>query len=447
MKPTITLYAISWNKYWHKYGHQWSGYVNAFNTVPDEIIVVSDEELDLSSISITNNVKNIVSQYLEGQSPRSYYRNLAVHEATSDWVVSYDLDDEALPNYLDNLNPDADIHGFTFIENNITYQPDENSLLSRLHGTPGLNLIPGTSAIKKNFFKNIKYENDCYEDKTFYSLASSLKPNLAFDQSIRFKYSGFNSYSEVFANTSQMYQDMILGKRNLFVCWFSDKMTESRKLAFDVLSNSCGVDLKLITSENFYDYENKQIPIHSGFQFLTDTDKSDYARAYLMYFYGGGYSDIKANNFDWNPYFDQLLFSRYDAIGYAEQAFQDIANFWDNDTNIKNIVENNYNKFAGNGHFIFKPRTKFAYDWIVEIHRIMDKNYKQLKSNPGVHPYMVRGGFHNCWDGVIPDSLINHGYPFDWTTIGGTTRHRLEYEHGFDIFKKGMPFPNMTNYR
>lgn len=441
---------MAWGGYWEKYGKAWVKNINSLNTVPDEIIIVSDKEVDTSFIKITNKVKNIIGIAPSGQTNVTYYRNLAVKNSTSEWIVASDLDDTQLPNYIDNLDDSSDIHGFSFLEgpSGQEHHPDQDSLFDRLNWTPNKNnLIPGTSAIKADVFKKIKYENNVHEDYVLYSASHSLNLKVGADRDIRFVYSGWHSQNEDLTDTTKIYRGMFLGERTLFTCWFSNEMSETRKQALDVLIKSCNVDLKLITLENFYNYENDKIPIHPGFNFLTDIGKSDYVRAYLMYFYGGGYSDIKANDFDWNPYFDQLLKSRYDAIGYAESRPGDVAIFWGNENNLSDFVKNNYDSFAGNGHFIFKPKTRFAYDWINAIHKLMDDNYNQLKNNPGVHPYMVKGGFHSGWNGDVPAELIGHGYPFNWTDIGGTTRHRLEYEHGLNIFKKGMPFPNMNNYR
>lgn len=242
-------------------------------------------------------------------------------------------------------------------------------------------------------------------------------------------------------------QNIAVENRVLFVCWFSNTISKNRMEALKVLSKFCNVKITLITMDTINSWENMEIPIHPGFKYLTDVHKSDYARAYLMYFYGGAYSDIKANSFDFNPYFDDLLNSDYDAVGYAERNAADVANFYLNDNKAADFVQNNYFDFAGNGHFIFKPRTQFAHEWIKRVHKIMDQNYGSLKNSPGIHPFMVKGGIHKSYHGYMPEELIYHGYPFDWTTIGGTVRHRLEYEYGLNVFKKIMPFPNINNYR
>jgi len=440
---------MSWGNHWDVYGQAWSENVNKFNTIPDEIVIVSDKEIDTSLIKITDNVKIFVSSVPDGLKPHTYYRNLAIEKSSSDWIVPSDLDDTPLPNYIDNLDDDSDIHGFSFLVgySGKKHYPDQNSLFDRVNWTPNKNnLIPGTSAMKAEIFKKIRYENNVHEDQVLYSAAQALNLKVGTDKNIRFVYSAWHGDDEDLRNTTKIYRDMFLGNRTLFACWFSDTMTENRSKSLDILSKTCNVDLKLITKENFYSYQNDKIPIHKGFSFLSDVHKSDYARTYLMYFYGGGYSDIKANSFDWNPYFDELLTSRQDAIGYSEKSFSGVANFWKNDKNLESQVASNYFKFAGNGHFIFKPRTKFAYDWLTSVHKVMDESYEQLKSNPGLHPYSINNGFHRGYHGDTVLELINN-YPLDWTTIGGTIRHRLEYENGLDVFIKGMPFPNMNNYR
>lgn len=443
---TITLYTTSWGGYWDTYGQQWASLVNNFNTTPDEILILSDEPLD-TSLLVHNNIKNIVAVPPKNARKASYYKNLAVEKASSDWVVQLDLDDRAFPNYLDDLDPESDIHAFSFSQGDNEYYPDKDSLYNRLAGISGKNMIPGTSAIKKNFASKIRNEDNCYEDRVFYSVAYLLNPTVAFDKKIRFEYSGFHSENKALKEVSDYYVNMILGKRTIYTCWFSNSMSSSRKECLRTLIASSKVEVKIITNKTFYNYENSEIPIHKGFGYLSDVHKSDYARAYIMYFYGGGYSDIKANDFNWNPYFDMLLSSKYDAIGYAEKDPSGLAPFWVDDQQTEKDAKSNYNKFAGNGHYIFKPKTRFAHDWLLEIHKIMDDNYEKLRNNPARHPYNVNGGIHSSFLEKVPESLISMEYPFFWSEINGNIRHRLEYQRGLKSFMLEMPFPNMNNYR
>lgn len=447
-KKTITLYSVVWNEYWDKYGMQWSECINNLNTTPDQIIIVSDKEIDISVIKNTN-VLNIVTTIKPNISD---FRNIAINNSKSDWIVASDVDDIPFSNYLDNLDDDADIHAFSFIDtvNNIRFEPKADCLNVRLMHNNGFNtnLIPGTSAIKKHVFDRLRYESQCFEDLIFYSMASKIELKVSFDNDIRFAYTGSHPTDNNLELTrvSEIYRDILKEKRKLYCAWFSKEMTTNRKKSLRILQENSGVDVVLINNDNFYEYENSEIPIHKGFFFLSDVDKADYVKAYIMYFYGGGYTDIKSNSFDWNPYFDELFLSNSECAGYAEKSPEHIAVFY-NEDNVKNFIYKNYNKFIGMGHFIFKPKTKLAFSWISAVHKLLDDKYEILKENPGLHPYAVLGGIHESFTGYCDPSLINKKYPFEWTDLCGTILHKLQYDQRNNSILNTMPYVNMDSYR
>lgn len=433
---------MSWNGYWDKYSDVWSACVNNLNTVPDEIIIVSDIKVDTSTIK-HKNVKNIIVPNYYEKRPAATYRNIAVDNATSDWIVSADMDDEFNSWFLDNLPDSSDIHGFVFLDksNGKIFHQDENSLEYRLTGAfSDTNAIPSCSAIKKSVFKNIKYEHGCHEDNIFYAMASKLDIKLTYDHFSyppRYEYSGWHTKNEDISRVNEIYKKIISGShRPVYAFWFSKTISENRKAALKVLAKSAK-NLVLLNTPRFYALENKEIPIHKGFTHLTDNHKSDYARAYMMYFYGGGYSDVKPNEFDWDPYFDKLFLSRADAIGYAERHPYDVA-FYPNNSEGKTFLENNYHKFMGNGHYIFKPKTDIAFRWITEIHKKMDERYDQLVKHPGKTVHVTDPNY---------DTLMSGGYPFEWNEIGGRVLQKLEYEYELKNILTDMPFTNNTSYR
>jgi hypothetical protein len=438
---TITLYTMSWNGYWDKYKDSWCEDINKLNTTPDEIIIVSDVELDTSLLK-NKNVKNIIVPDYYEKRPASTYRNIAADNATSEWIVSADIDDEFDPSFLDNLPNDSDIHGFLFQEKGsgqILCQ-DSKALEDRLSGidNPG-KLIPGCSPIKKSVFANIKYEHNCHEDAIFYAMASKLNINFTYDsadRSPRYYYSGWNSQSNEMERITRIYKEMISGSnRPVYAFWFSESITDNRARALEKLRSS-SKNLVLLNTEEFLKYSHPELPIHEGFRYLTDNHKSDYARAYMMYFYGGGYSDIKPNEFDWDPYFDQLFLSRAHAIGYANTLPGGIPKFWDN-SETENEVINNFYKFIGFGHFIFKPKTDIAYQWITEIHKKMDQNYDKLRESPGVTVHIGDPEYEET----------RGGYPFAWADLGAAVLLKLQYENNFPNIILDMPFTNNINYR
>jgi hypothetical protein len=169
----------------------------------------------------------------------------------------------------------------------------------------------------------------------------------------------------------------------------------------------------------------------------------------MMYFYGGGYSDIKANTFDWNIYFDKLYLSKFDAIGYAEKSIEDVAPFWNYDDQIDyEDVKDKYNKFAGNGHYIFKEKTKFAEEWLKNLHSVLDHKYELLRLNPGTyHPYAIKGGIHHSYNRKRTSSKYPVNYPIEWNEINGRIKQKIEYLNNFSNFLLEMPYVNMKDYR
>lgn len=237
--------------------------------------------------------------------------------------------------------------------------------------------------------------------------------------------------------------------RVLYVCWFSDlnSMSKNRSEALKCLYQNSGVTVELVTNKSFYKkYNNPEIPIHPAFDYLSDVHKSAYFRSYMMYSYGGGYSDIKANDFDWNKYFDELYSSDYDAIGYAEIAPNDIVNFWGDNADIEQNVKNNYFKFAGNGMYIYKAKTEIAKQWIEKVHEQLDLKLETLKDHPGTyHPYAIPGGIQSS--AVDGDLYTDSNYPIGWGEINGKIIQKLQYENNFSNFLLTMPYINTESYR
>jgi glycosyltransferase involved in cell wall biosynthesis len=347
-KLTITLYVMSWGTYWDKFGTSWSEQVNNFTTQPDEIIIVSDGKVDFSTLKHSN-VKNIIVPIDKNFYPIGNYRNAAIANSSSDWVVCLDLDDTALPNYLDNLDPSADICGFSFIEKEYDRfcTPNNESLNKRLLGISDNFMIPSGSAIKRSVFDKIRYEESGYEDRVFYATASKLNLKVVNVNPTepRFIYSGFHPTSKniEIIRITEIYTRVLRGNRNIYCFWNSKEFTENIKNAYHSLCQHSGCNIVLINSETFYKFENIEIPIHKEFYNLSDADKNNYVKAYMMYFYGEGYADLNPCTFNWNTYFDELFLSKSDST----------------------VINPEY--------FISKPKTKSGYKYLSSLHEQINK--------------------------------------------------------------------------
>ena len=159
-------------------------------------------------------------------------------------------------------------------------------------------------------------------------------------------------------------------ENNIFVFWadpdINSTMSENRKKCYQSLIENSGCNITLINKNNFFDYEVPGSEIHKGFKYLSDVHKSDYARGYLMYHHGGGYTDIKQCDFSWTEYFDQLKNSDADFISYAERREQDCSYY---------LAKPNYFNIGGNGMFIFKKQTVTGKAWRDGVEEIMDRIY------------------------------------------------------------------------
>jgi hypothetical protein len=167
------------------------------------------------------------------------------------------------------------------------------------------------------------------------------------------------------------------------------------------------VDVVLVTDDNLKEFEQIDRPFHPGFDRLVPTAKADYLRAYFMYFFGGGYTDIKTIEYDWNPYFDLLEQSDKVAIGYREKSPNDI-----NYPEAKLV----HDQMLGFGAFIHKPRSHLAKKWV------------------------------NYVEDIMTEKAESTDYPFRYTELGGDVWHRVQVENlGCWLFD--LPYINMNNYR
>lgn len=225
-------------------------------------------------------------------------------------------------------------------------------------------------------------------------------------------------------------------ENNIFVFWadpdIKSTMSENRKKCYQSLVEHSGCKITLINKNNFFDYEVSGSEIHKGFKYLSDVHKSDYARGYLMYHHGGGYTDIKQCDFSWREYFDQLKNSDADFISYAERREQDCSYY---------LAKPNYFNIGGNGMFIFKKQTVTGKAWRDGVEEIMDRIYNKLVDHPGTyHPRAVTGGI------IDGKRFRGSQYPLRWEELQSEVFHKVQYENpGRAILT--MPFINIESYR
>jgi|TARA_R110002072_G_scaffold270946_1_gene430701 hypothetical protein len=135
-----------------------------------------------------------------------------------------------------------------------------------------------------------------------------------------------------------------------------------------------GITFYLVTPGNLNDFVSMTgVPLHEGYKHLSLIHKSDYLRCYFMHFVGGGYSDIKAMQGNWNKAFNDLTFS---TDKYANIA---------SPTNTNPGTETTGFTVCS---MICKKNTPFTREWYAKMTELIDENIQELrKHTPGTNPY------------------------------------------------------------
>lgn len=218
--------------------------------------------------------------------------------------------------------------------------------------------------------------------------------------------------------------------------WWGNSVKSMSKNRFNcyrsIIRNS-KVKVEMITPENYKEYEVVDHPIHEGFQYLSEVHKSDYLRAYVGYHYGGGWTDVKYCDTNWNQYFE-LLDQNPDKIGIGCRELI-IAN-----GEYKYHPDDYVHAFCVSmAHYIFRPHSRVFKKYINAIDTHLDTILDELKMYPGtVHPMV-------CLDNHLhytkfPEELRNYKYPLNWM---GISEHFFSAQlEDLNNIMHGMPLPH-----
>ena len=217
--------------------------------------------------------------------------------------------------------------------------------------------------------------------------------------------------------------DIYIKARRVIYCFWTgtNEMSENRKKCLDNLTKYSGVPVILVTPTNLNKFIIKDKPLHEGYQYLSETHKSDYLRTYFMRFHGGGYSDIKKTTGDWNDSFTKLNNSDKWIIGYRE---------YEGGSANKSLTDD-WKDLIGNGAYICKPNTPFVIEWYNNMNSVMDTKYEELKKNPSTFPRDKKE--------------LNNGYPIEWNELLGRIFHKYVYYYK-DKVMRTLPTINTEDY-
>ena len=206
--------------------------------------------------------------------------------------------------------------------------------------------------------------------------------------------------------------------------WWTGKneMSNDRKNCLEALKATSECEVILITADTLPNYLKAEHPLHDSYQYLSETQKGDYLKAYFMNFYGGGYSDIKKTTGSWKSSFDTLAKSDKWICGYAEidggVAYEPLKDKW------KELI--------GNGAYICKPNTPLTNEWYNDMIKLLDGKLEKLKSTPAKFPQ--------------DSAEKGTGYPIEWNEMNGRIFHRVVYKYK-DHVMNTLPISIFENYR
>nr|VFJ57707.1 MAG: Capsular polysaccharide synthesis protein [Candidatus Kentron sp. FW] len=216
-------------------------------------------------------------------------------------------------------------------------------------------------------------------------------------------------------------------------------MPPTRKTCLQSIEQNSGVQVVLVTPHNLGEYIIEEYPLHGAYDYLSYTHKADYLRCYFMHHYGGGYSDIKQVNFDWNPYFAKIEGDDdIWAIGYPEVGPEGVAA----PPGAIDEMRKQWTKLIGQCAYICRPNTPFTLEWYTKLHKELDDHLHLLRLHPAKHPQdRYKKKSENKLARTL--GLYRSKYPLRWAQILGEISHPLFLKYAHKICNR-LPPPDFS---
>ena len=213
----------------------------------------------------------------------------------------------------------------------------------------------------------------------------------------------------------------------IIYCWWtgSNDMSQQRKECLENLNSISKCKVVCLFKDEISQYILPDHPLHPGYEYLSETHKGDYLKAYFMNFYGGGYADIKKQSGSWIKSFDLLEQSDKWIIGYGEFCESCIAG--------PPAITKQWRDLIGNGAYICKPQTPLTQEWYSEMLKLLDERLPLLQKFPATFPQDHA-------------EISNGKYPIEWNELNGRIFHRISCNYKYKILKT-LPIPDFDNYR
>jgi len=197
----------------------------------------------------------------------------------------------------------------------------------------------------------------------------------------------------------------------LYCIWAgTNPMSPNRKRSIQAIrEKNKGLEVEMVTPDNLKNYVLPEHPLHPAYEFLSLVHKSDYLRAYLMHYYGGGYCDIKVPKCSWTD----IIIAMNNSENIWVQGFQELSSRMcaQIDGQMGKHVRRHFCEIVGTSGFLVRPQTALTREWLSEVERRLSYYQNLLNDNPGNE----RGD--------------NPGYPVPWTALLGQIFQPLQLKY------------------
>lgn len=188
----------------------------------------------------------------------------------------------------------------------------------------------------------------------------------------------------------------------IFVCWTGDnEMGDSRRESLQrIIEDNPEFEVIVVTADNYRDFEVPEHPLHPAYEKLSYVHRSDYLRSYLMYHYGGVYTDIKMLSKPWAGVVSALNQTYLWAAGPGEISSRNVSPA-SGKLGLQQRIH--WRSILWQSAFAFKPGTPLAKEWLEEVERRLDYFSRLLFAHESQDP---------VWG-------LDEGYPVPWNAIMG----------------------------
>lgn len=226
--------------------------------------------------------------------------------------------------------------------------------------------------------------------------------------------------------------------------WEGDAMEGNRKLSFEYFLKHIEVPVALITPKNLHKYIQPEHPFPEGYPYLSIVHRSDYIRAYLMHYYGGGWHDIKATEVSYKEIWREFenpniwLIGRHEVPNGAAKSYDDEGRY----------MPNYHQDLVAVPSWVARPNTPLSKEILERIESVINDNYDKLKKYPAKHPREKKLTGKNLLQKIFNILKFTYQgrslhYPLDWTLFGNIFHPTVLKYKGH--ISKNLPVDSIKN--